>query len=226
MSPFIAELIGTMLLILMGGGVVANVVLTKTKGHGAGWLAICTAWALAVFIGVVVARPYSGAHLNPAISVGLALGGLFPWGDVLPYIVAQMIGAAAGATLVWLVYKDHFDATEDEGAKLGVFSINAEIRHPVINFLTEAAFYDILQSLCIKYDFTYPDDKTIELAKHVKKLVDSQAQYPDWDKREDIKSALKVGLVLLLDEHGYPPVERDEVYTEIFEQAENFKKNN
>ncbi|MCD7915361.1 MAG: aquaporin family protein [Tannerellaceae bacterium] len=138
MSPFIAELIGTMLLILMGGGVVANVVLTKTKGHGAGWLAICTAWALAVFIGVVVAGPYSGAHLNPAISVGLALGGLFPWGDVLPYIVAQMIGAAAGATLVWLVYKDHFDATEDEGAKLGVFSTNAEIRHPVINFLTEA----------------------------------------------------------------------------------------
>lgn len=90
----------------------------------------------------------------------------------------------------------------------------------------EKAFYDILQSLCIKYDFTYPDDKTIELAKHVKKLVDSQAKYPDWDKREDIKSALKVGLVLLLDEHGYPPVERDEVYTEIFEQAENFKKNN
>ena len=89
----------------------------------------------------------------------------------------------------------------------------------------EKAFYDILKSLCIKYDFTYPDDKMIELAKEVKKLVDSQAKYPDWDKRDDIKSALKVGLILLLDEHGYPPVERDEVYTEIFEQAENFKKN-
>ena len=89
----------------------------------------------------------------------------------------------------------------------------------------EKAFYDILESLCIKYDFTYPEDKMIDLAKGVKLLVDSQAQYPDWNKREDIKSALKVGLILLLDEYGYPPVERDEVYTEIFEQAENFKKN-
>ncbi|MCK9299793.1 MAG: HsdR family type I site-specific deoxyribonuclease [Bacteroidales bacterium] len=89
----------------------------------------------------------------------------------------------------------------------------------------EKAFYDILNSLCIKYDFTYPDDKMIELAKAVKTQVDSQTKYPDWNKREDIKSALKVGLILLLDEYGYPPVERDEVYTEIFEQAENFKKN-
>jgi type I restriction enzyme R subunit len=89
----------------------------------------------------------------------------------------------------------------------------------------EKAFYDILKTLCVKYDFTYPDDKMIELAKSVKVLVDSQAKYPDWDKRDDIKSTLKVGLILLLDEHGYPPVERDEVYTEIFEQAENFKKN-
>ncbi len=89
----------------------------------------------------------------------------------------------------------------------------------------EKAFYDILNELCKKYDFTYPEDKIIQLATDVKLLVDSQAQYPDWNKRDDIKSALKVGLILLLDEHGYPPVERDEVYTEIFEQAENFKKN-
>ena len=89
----------------------------------------------------------------------------------------------------------------------------------------EKAFYDILKELCRKYDFTYPDDRMIELAKEVKRLVDSQARYPDWDKREDIKSALKVGLILLLDEFNYPPVERDEVYVEIFEQAENFKKN-
>lgn len=90
----------------------------------------------------------------------------------------------------------------------------------------EKAFYDILKELCIKYDFTYPEDKLIELAKAVKDLVDSQAKFPDWNKRDDIKSALKVGLILLLDEFGYPPVERDEVYVEIFEQAENFKKNN
>ncbi|CAN5651769.1 type I restriction endonuclease subunit R [soil metagenome] len=89
----------------------------------------------------------------------------------------------------------------------------------------EKAFYDILQELCAKYDFTYPEDKLIELAKAVKDLVDAQAKFPDWNKRDDIKSALKVGLILLLDEFGYPPVERDEVYVEIFEQAENFKKN-
>jgi len=89
----------------------------------------------------------------------------------------------------------------------------------------EKAFYDILKELCIKYDFTYPEDKLIELAKAVKDLVDGQAKFPDWNKRDDIKSALKVGLILLLDEFGYPPVERDEVYVEIFEQAENFKKN-
>lgn len=88
----------------------------------------------------------------------------------------------------------------------------------------EKAFYDILKDLCIKYDFKYPDDKLIELAKAVKELVDSQAKFPDWNKRDDIKSSLKVGLILLLDEFGYPPVERDEVYVEIFEQAENFKK--
>ena len=89
----------------------------------------------------------------------------------------------------------------------------------------ENAFYDILKSLCEKYHFTYPEDKLISLSKKVKELVDEQSTYPDWDKREDIKSALKVDLIILLDEFGYPPVERDEVYGEIFEQAENFKKN-
>ncbi|MBK8701952.1 MAG: type I restriction endonuclease subunit R [Saprospiraceae bacterium] len=89
----------------------------------------------------------------------------------------------------------------------------------------EKAFYDILKQLCIKYDFKYPEDEMIELAKAVKDLVDGQAKFPDWNKRDDIKSSLKVGLILLLDEFGYPPVERDEVYVEIFEQAENFKNN-
>lgn len=89
----------------------------------------------------------------------------------------------------------------------------------------EKAFYDILKELCKKYDFTYPEDKLIDLSKAVKIIVDSQAKFPDWNKRDDIKSALKVELILILDEFGYPPVERDEVYVEIFEQAENFKKN-
>ena len=115
--------------------------------------------------------------------------------------------ANALTDLIWEVHKE-FSAGEALG----------------IDF-EEKAFYDILKELCVKYDFKYPDDKMIELAKAVKDLVDGQAKFPDWNKRDDIKSALKVGLILLLDEFGYPPVERDEVYVEIFEQAENFKKN-
>lgn len=109
--------------------------------------------------------------------------------------------------LIWEVHKE-FSA----GDRLG------------IDF-EEKAFYDILKELCIKYDFSYPEDKLIELAKAIKDLVDEQAKFPDWNKKDDLKSALKVGMILLLDGHGYPPVERDEVYKEIFEQAENFKKN-
>lgn len=101
-------------------------------------MAITTAWALGVFVGVVVAGPYSGAHLNPAVSIGLAIGGSFPWCEVAGYILAQLMGAALGALLVWVVYKDHFDATTDPDAIRGVFCTNAEIRHPLINFLTEA----------------------------------------------------------------------------------------
>ena len=116
--------------------------------------------------------------------------------------------AIALTDLIWEVHKE-FSA----GDALG------------IDF-EEKAFYDILKELCIKYDFKYPDEKMIELAKAVKDLVEGQAKFPDWNKRDDIKSALKVGLILLLDEFGYPPVDKDEVYVEIFEQAENFKKNN
>ncbi len=137
MTPFIAEILGTMLLILMGAGVCANVLLSKTKGHGAGWMVITTAWAMGVFIGVVVAAPYSGAHLNPVVSIGLAIGGSFPWSEVLPYIAAQMVGAALGATLVWLAYKDHFDATEEAPLKLSVFATGPEIHNPLINVVTE-----------------------------------------------------------------------------------------
>ena len=115
--------------------------------------------------------------------------------------------AEALTEMIWEVHKE-FSAGEALG----------------IDF-EEKAFYDILLELCKKYDFTYPEDKLIELSKAVKDLVDSQAKFPDWNKRDDIKSALKVGLILLLDEFGYPPVERDEVYDEIFDQAENFKKN-
>ena len=109
--------------------------------------------------------------------------------------------------LIWEVHKE-FSAGDSMG----------------IDFI-EKAFYDILKELCRKYDFKYPEDKLIELAKAVKGLVEEQSKFPDWNKRDDIKSALKVSLILLLDEYGYPPVERDEVYVEIFDQAENYKKN-
>jgi len=137
MTPFTAELIGTMVMILLGDGVVANVVLARTKGNNAGWITITTAWALAVFAGVVIAGPYSGAHLNPAITLGFALTGQFPWAGVLPYVVAQFLGAALGAFLVWGVYRDHFRATSDPTAKLGVFCTAPAIRHDVVNFFGE-----------------------------------------------------------------------------------------
>lgn len=137
MTPFIAELIGTFLLILLGGGVVANVVLEKTKGHNSGWIVICTAWALAVFVGVIVAGPYSGAHLNPAVTIAnLALGKMTAMESV-EYIVAQMIGAMIGAFFVWLMHKDHFDATEDAAAKQAVFCTAPAIRNLPLNLISE-----------------------------------------------------------------------------------------
>ena len=138
MTPFIAEVIGTMLLILLGNGVVANVVLKGTKGNNSGWIVITTAWALSVFVGVTVAGPISGAHLNPAVTLGLAIAGKFSWDLVPSYIAAQMIGAMLGAFLVWLFNKDHFAITEDEGAKLACFSTTPAIRKPISNLISEA----------------------------------------------------------------------------------------
>jgi glycerol uptake facilitator protein len=137
MNAFIAEIVGTGLLLLMGAGVVANVVLDQTKGHGSGWMVITTGWALAVFVGVVVAGPFSGAHLNPAVTLSLALAGKFAWSEVLPYVVAQMLGAGIGAGLVWLMYRDHFKQTEDAASKLAVFSTGPAIRNVSTNFISE-----------------------------------------------------------------------------------------
>jgi glycerol uptake facilitator protein len=137
MTPFTAELIGTMLLILLGNGVVANVVLKGTKGNNSGWIVITTAWALAVFVGVTVAGPASGAHLNPAVTIGLAVAGKFSWDLVPTYIAAQMIGGMLGAFLVWLFNKDHFAITEDEGGKLACFSTGPAIRNTFSNLISE-----------------------------------------------------------------------------------------
>ncbi|HLT08937.1 MAG TPA: MIP/aquaporin family protein [Cyclobacteriaceae bacterium] len=138
MNIFVAEFVGTALLISMGSGVVANVLLEKTKGHSKdGWMVITTAWALGVFIGVVVAGPYSGAHLNPAVSVGLAVAGSFDWALVPMYVVAQVLGAAVGSFIAWVVYKDHFDATPEPALKFAPFGTVPAIRNLPMNFISE-----------------------------------------------------------------------------------------
>jgi len=137
MNEIIAEFIGTFLLVLLGNGVVANVVLKDTKGHDGGWIVISLGWGLGVFVGVAVAGPVSGAHINPAVTIGLALAGMFSWSQVLAFILAQMAGGAAGAFTVWLFYRHHFNRTEDSGAQLACFSTAPAIRKPVNNFISE-----------------------------------------------------------------------------------------
>jgi glycerol uptake facilitator protein len=137
MSEFTAELIGTTLLILLGNGVVANVILKGTKGHSGGWMAITTGWALAVYVGVVFATPYSGAHLNPAVTLGLAIVGKFAWSKVATFILAQLLGSVLGSVIVWIVYRDHFNATGDAGTEMAVFCTSPAIHNRVFNLLSE-----------------------------------------------------------------------------------------
>jgi glycerol uptake facilitator len=137
MEKFTAELIGTMLLIIFGDGVVANVVLSKTKGQNSGWIVIATGWGMAVAVGVYASWPISGAHINPAVTISLAVIGKFPWSSVVPYIVAQMIGAFLGSVIVWLAYRRHFEATENADLKLAVFCTAPAIRDYPANLLTE-----------------------------------------------------------------------------------------
>ena len=137
MSPFLGEFIGTAILLLLGDAVVANVVLKDTKGSGAGWVAINFGWGTAVFIAVFIVAEYSGAHINPAVTLGLALAGSFEWASVPMYLAAQFLGGALGAFLVWLHYRDHFEATNDADAKLAVFCTAPAIRNNLSNLLSE-----------------------------------------------------------------------------------------
>lgn len=136
MTDFTAEFIGTMLLVLLGDGVVANVCLKGTKGNNGGWIVITFGWGLAVFTAVVVSGQYSGAHINPAVTIGLAAAGI---GDanVPLYIAAQLLGGAMGAFLVWVFYKDHYDVTTDKGTILATFCTGPEIRKPLRNIVSE-----------------------------------------------------------------------------------------
>lgn len=137
MSPYLAEAIGTAILILLGNGVVANVVLKRTKGGGGGWIVITFGWAIAVFTGVFMVGQFSGAHINPAVTVGLALAGKFAWAKVFPYVICQLVGAFIGACLVWLTYKTHYEATEDAELKKATFCTAPEIRNYTNNLFTE-----------------------------------------------------------------------------------------
>ena len=137
MGEYLAEFLGTLILILLGDGVVANVVLKKSKGEGGGWIVISAGWGFAVAVAVYITGWVSGAHINPAVTVALAVIGNFAWSSVPGYIIAQILGAFTGAVLVYLSYKDHFAETEDRDSKLGVFSTIPAIRNIPSNVITE-----------------------------------------------------------------------------------------
>ena len=137
MQTLLAEAIGTLLLVLLGDGVVANVVLNRTKGNNAGWIVITVGWGVAVAMAVYAVGRISGAHLNPAVTIGLAVIGSFPWAEVPGYIVAQMVGGFVGAILVWLMYLPHWKPTADPASKLAVFATGPAIRHTTGNFISE-----------------------------------------------------------------------------------------
>lgn len=137
MSEFLGELIGTMILIILGVGVVGGVVLKKTKAEDSGWIVITVGWGLAVAMGVYAVGNISGAHINPAVTLGFAAAGEFPWEKVPLYISAQLIGGIIGAAIAYLNYLPHWKATEDQATKLGVFATSPAIRSPFSNFLSE-----------------------------------------------------------------------------------------
>ena len=151
MSHYLGEFIGTMLLIIFGDGVVANVVLNKTKGHNSGWIVIATGWGLGVALAVYAVSSVSGAHINPAVTIALAAIGKFSWTQVPGYIAAQVAGAAVGSAVVWLAYLPHWKETSDPSAKLAVFCTSPAIRTTSGNFICEAigTFVLVMGSLAI-----------------------------------------------------------------------------
>lgn len=137
MDVFWAELVGTAILVVLGDGVVANVVLSRSKGEGSGWIVIATGWGLAVAMAVYAVGRVSGAHINPAVTVSLAAMGAFPWSQVPIYVVAQLLGGVSGAVVVWLAYLPHWEATPDASAKRAVFCTAPAIRRLGANFANE-----------------------------------------------------------------------------------------
>lgn len=137
MKGCLAEFLGTIILVLLGNGVVANVVLAKTKGNGGGWIVITAGWAFAVYTAVICTMELSGAHLNPAVSFGLALNGKFAWNHCANYIACQILGAFVGAILVYLFYYNHYEATDDADLKMATFCTSPAVRNLPVNFFSE-----------------------------------------------------------------------------------------
>ena len=163
MQNLLAEAVGTMLLILLGDGVVANVLLSRSKGENAGWIVITVGWGVAVAMAVYAVGRISGAHLNPAVTVGLATIGSFPLADVPGYLAAQMVGAFLGAVLVWITYLPHWRVTTDPGLKLAVFATGPAIRNAPANVMSEIVgtmvlLFGILAIAANAQDFARPGD--------------------------------------------------------------------
>jgi glycerol uptake facilitator protein len=158
MNAYLAELIGTAIIIVFGGGVVANVVLSRTKGGNSGWIVITWGWAVGVFVGVFCSQPYSGAHLNPAITVALAVAGKFPWASVPGYVAAQLAGGFVGAVIVGLFYGEHFKVTDDVDAKLAVFCTG-----PAIRFIPRAFFCETVATFFLVFPVFLITSGTIAL---------------------------------------------------------------
>lgn len=159
MNVYLAEFLGTAILLLLGNGVVANVVLDQTKGNNSGWIVIAGGWGLAVFVAVVCTGEFSGAHINPAVTLGTAAAGTFKWALVPGYIAAQLAGGFVGAVLVYVLYHDHYHVTDDADSKLATFCTSPAIRSPVRNFLNEVvATFVLVLTVLLMADATFAWD--------------------------------------------------------------------
>lgn len=158
MNPLLAEFLGTAFLIILGNGVVANVVLSRTKGNNAGWIVISAGWGLGVFVGVFSSQSFSGAHLNPAVTVAMAMAGKFAWSQVAGYVMAQLAGGILGGSLVFAFYREHFKATEDGSLKLACFCTSPNIRS-----IPQAFFCELLGTFMLVLPVFLMTDAKINL---------------------------------------------------------------
>ena len=158
MNPYLAEFIGTAILVIFGNGVVANVVLARTKGNNSGWIVITAGWALGVFVGVFCSQPFSGAHLNPAVTLAMVAAGKLAASKAVGYIVAQMLGGVVGGALVFLFYREHFKASEDAGGKLACFCTAPNIRS-----IPQAFFCEALGTFLLIFPIFLMTDVTVKL---------------------------------------------------------------